>query len=68
MLGFIFAILMGTSLAENAITGDVKVFQKALEKDGLTVQKGELGSWDWLKLYDSGLLPSAYGGNPATKY
>jgi hypothetical protein len=28
MLGFIFAILMGTSLAENAITGDVKVFQR----------------------------------------
>ena len=23
---------------------------------------------DWLKLYDLGLLPSAYGGNPATKY
>ena len=68
MLGFIFAILMGTSLAENAITGDVKVFQKALEKDGFTAQKGEPGSWDWLELYDLGLLPSAYGGNPATKY
>jgi hypothetical protein len=37
MLGFIFAILMGTSLAENAITGDVKAFQKALEKDGFTL-------------------------------
>jgi hypothetical protein len=64
----LLAMLIGTGLAQNATSGDVKAFQKALEKDGFTVQKGELGSWDWLKLYDLGLLPSAYGGNPATKY
>jgi hypothetical protein len=64
----LFALLIGTGLAENTKTFDVKSFQTALEKDGFTVQKGELGSWDWLKLYDLGLLPSAYGGNPATKY
>ena len=64
----LFAMLMGTGLAQNATTGDVKAFQKALQENGFTVQQGELGSWDWLKLYDLGLLPSAYGGNPATKY
>lgn len=64
----ILIMLMGTCLAENVKAGDVNAFKQALEKNGFTVQKGELGSWDWLKLYDLGLLPSAYGGNPATKY
>ena len=68
ILAVLFAMLIGTGIAQNATTDDVNAFKQALEKDGFTVQKGELGSWDWLKLYDLGLLPSAYGGNPATKY
>jgi hypothetical protein len=68
ILAVLFTLLIGTGLAENTDTGDLKAFQTALEMDGFTVQKGELASWDWLKLYDLGLLPSAYGGNPATKY
>jgi hypothetical protein len=68
ILAILFATLIGTGLAQNPAIGDVNAFKQALEKDGFTVQKGELGSWDWLKLYDLGLLPSAYGGNPATKY
>ncbi len=64
----LFAMSMGAGLANDMDTDDVGAFKQALEQDGFTVQKGELGSWDWLKLYDLGLLPSAYGGNPATKY
>ena len=64
----LFAMLIGTGLAQNATTGDVKAFQQALEKDGFTVQKGRLGFFDAIKLHDLGVLPSAYGNNPATKY
>jgi len=42
ILAVLFAILIGTGLAQNAATGDVKAFQQALEKDGFTVQKGGL--------------------------
>ncbi len=38
ILAILFSVLIGTSLAENAMTGDVKAFQKALEKDGFTIQ------------------------------
>ena len=68
MLGFLFVILIGVGLAQNAETGDVKAFQQALEKDGFTVQEGKLGYSDLIKLYDIGVLPSVYGNNPATKY
>ncbi len=68
LFGVLFAILIGTGLAQNATTGDVKAFQQALEKDGFTVQKGGLGYFDVIKLYDLGVVPSAYGNNPSTKY
>ena len=68
ILAVLFAILIGTGLAQNAATGDVKAFQQALEKDGFTVQKGGLGFFDAIKLHDLGILPSTYGNNPATKY
>jgi len=63
-----FAVLIGTSFAENADIGDVEAFKQALEQDGFTVQQGGLGYFDFMKLYDSGVLPSAYGNNPATQY
>jgi hypothetical protein len=68
LLGVLFAMLIGTGLAQNVKTGDVEAFQQALEKDGFTVQKGELGFFDFIKLYDTGVLPSAYGNNPTTRY
>jgi hypothetical protein len=68
LLGVLFAMLIGTGLAQNATTGDVKAFQKTLEKDGFTVQQGRIGYLDLIKLYDMGVLPSAYGNNPSTKY
>ncbi|MDD1752772.1 MAG: hypothetical protein LUQ38_06775 [Methanotrichaceae archaeon] len=68
VLGFLFAILIGIGLAENVKTGDVKAFQKALEKDGFTVQQGRIGYFDLIKVYNSGVIPSAYGNNPSTKY
>ncbi len=68
ILVFFFAILIGTSLAQNAKTGDVEAFQQALEQDGFTVQQGGLGYFDFMRLYNEGVLPSAYGNNPATKY
>ena len=67
ILAVLFAMLIGTGLAENVKTGDVKAFQKALEKDGFTVQQGRIGYLDIIKLYDLGVLPSAYGNNPSHK-
>ncbi len=68
ILTVLFAMLIGTGLAQNATTVDVKAFQKALEKDGFTVQQGTLGYFDLIKIYNLGVLPSAYGNNPSTKY
>ncbi len=68
ILSVLFAMLIGTGLAQNAITGDVNAFKQALEKDGFTVQKGGLGFLDTIKLHDLGVLPSCYGNNPSTKY
>ncbi len=68
ILAVLFAMLIGTGIAQNATTGDVKAFQKALEQDGFIVQKGGLGYFDFVKLYDLGVFPSAYGANSATKY
>jgi hypothetical protein len=68
ILSVLLATLIGTSLAQNATTGDVNAFKQALEKDGFTVQKGGLGFFDAIKLHDLGVLPSCYGTNPTTKY
>ncbi len=64
----LFAILIGTCTAANVNVGNVNAFKQALEKDGFTVQQGELGFYDVIKLYNQGLLPSAWGNNPTTKY
>ena len=64
----LFAISVGTGLAQNMDIGDVEAFKQALEQDGFTVQQGGLGYFDFMKLYNTGVLPSAYGNNPATKY
>ncbi len=64
----LFVMLIGSGLAQNATTGDVRAFQQALENDGFTVQKGGLGYFDLIKLYDLGVIPSAYGNNPSTRY
>ena len=62
------ALLMGASLAENVDIGDVETFKAALEQDGFTVQEGRIGYLDLIRLCDLGILPSAYGNNPTTKY
>jgi hypothetical protein len=68
IFAILLAMLIGTSLAQNAATGDVNAFKQALEKDGFTVQQGELVFLDFIKLYDTGVMPSAWGNNPTTKY
>jgi hypothetical protein len=68
LLPVLFALAIGTGLAVNADIGDVGAFKQALEKDGFTVQEGGLGFFDFIKIYDMGIAPSAYGNNPATKY
>ena len=60
-------MLTGTSLAANE-TYDAGAFQQALEQDGFTVQEGELAYFDLIRLLEEGVLPSAYGNNPTTKY
>jgi hypothetical protein len=61
-------ISIGTGLAANVDIGDVDAFKQALERDGFTVQQGELGCFDLIKLYNEGFLTSTYGNNPATRY
>ena len=68
ILSVLFALSIGTGLAVNADIGDVETFKQALEQDGFTVQQGGLGHFDFMKLYDSGVVPTAMGNNPATKY
>jgi hypothetical protein len=68
MLGVLFTMLIGTGLAQNVGIGDVDAFRQALEQDGFTVQEGKVHHLDFIKLYDAGVFPSAYGNNPATKY
>ena len=36
----LFAISVGTGLAQNMDIGDVEAFKQALEQDGFTVQQG----------------------------
>jgi hypothetical protein len=67
LLGVLFTTLTGIALAENE-TSDADAFRQALEQNGFTVQEGELGFFDTIKLLDAGVLPSAYGNNPTTKY
>ena len=66
--GLICAILICPCLAEDGETGDAVAFMEALEQAGFTVQEGEIGYFDLIRLYDSEVLPSAYGNNPATRY
>jgi hypothetical protein len=68
LMAFLLAISIGAGLAANMATGDVEVFKQALEKDGFTVREGGLTYFDFMKLYNARVLPSAYGNNPATKY
>ena len=68
LMGLISVLLIGTSLGQNPDVGDVERFKQALEQDGFTVQQGGMGNFDLMKLYDLGVLPSALGNNPATRY
>jgi hypothetical protein len=68
LLVLISTLFIGAGLAENVDIGDVEAFKQALEQDGFTVQQGRIGYLDIIKLYDTGVLPSAYGNNPTTKY
>jgi hypothetical protein len=68
LLLIMLATSVGAGLAVNVDIGDVGAFKQALEQDGFTVQQGRIGYLDIIKLYDTGVLPSAYGNNPSTKY
>lgn len=72
IIGVLFTSLTGTALAENVETNmetyDAEAFRQALEQEGFTVQEGELGYFDLIGMLEKGILPSAYGNNPTTKY
>jgi hypothetical protein len=68
LISVLFLLSIGTGLAVNVDIGDVDAFKQALEQDGFTVQQGGLTYFDFMKLYNNGVMPSAYGNNPATKY
>ena len=57
----LFALSIGTGLAVNADIGDIEAFKQALEQNGFNVQQGGIGYFDIIKVYNSGVLPSAYG-------
>ena len=61
-------MLIAPGFAQNAETGSADAFKQALEKDGFTVQQGELGVFDLIKVYELGLIPAVYGNNPSTRY
>lgn len=61
-------LLLGACYAQNVDIGNVTAFKQDLEKDGFTVQQGEVGVFDLIKLYNLGVLPSAYANNPTTRY
>ena len=63
-----FMAAIGTGFAVNADIGDVDAFKQALEEDGFTVQQGAIGFFDAIKAYNLGVLTSALGNNPTTKY
>jgi hypothetical protein len=68
LLGLMLAVIIGPALAQEEDFGDVEAFRQALEQDDFIVQEGELGFFDFIQLYEAGVLPSAYGNNPATRY
>jgi len=68
LLVVLFTLFIGTGLGQNVDIGDVEEFRLALEQDGFTVQIGELGFLDFIKLLNEGVSPSAWGNNPTTKY
>ncbi len=68
ILALLFAVLIGACYAQNVDIGNVTAFKQDLEKDGFTVQQGEVGVFDLIKLYNLGVLPSAYANNPTTRY
>ncbi|AKB81121.1 hypothetical protein MSBR3_0543 [Methanosarcina barkeri 3] len=68
ILGVLFMSLTEIALAEDAKTYDAEAFRQALEQDGFTVKEGELGYFDLIGLLEKGIIPSAYGNNPTTKY
>lgn len=68
ILAVLFAMLIGTGIAENVNIANVTAFKQSLEKDGFTVQQGRISYLDIIKLHNLGVLPSCYGNNPTTKY
>lgn len=72
LIGVLFTMSIGTALAENVetnvTTNDTQTFQQTLKQDGFTVQEGDLAYFDFITLVEKGVLPSAYGNNPTTKY
>lgn len=68
LCALIFVLLPLHGYAQDIEIGDVEGFQQALENDGFTVQQGDMGYFDLIKVYNAGLIPSAYGNNPTTKY
>lgn len=60
LIPVLFALSIGTGLAVNVDIGDVGAFKQSLEQDGFTVQQGELGCFDLIKLYNEGFLPSTW--------
>ncbi len=68
ILGVLLTMLIGNGLAQSIEIDEKEAFKQALEKDGFTVQEGEVGFFDLVRLYNEGMIPSAYGNNPTTRY
>jgi len=46
----------------------IAALREALEREGFLVQEGKFESFDVLRIFDAGLIPSCWGNNPTTPY
>ncbi len=69
-VGFFSFIAFGNEAPiaiENSLE-QTNALREALENEGFLVQEGKLETFDVLKIFDAGLIPSCWGNNPTTPY
>ncbi|MCX6669766.1 MAG: hypothetical protein NTV25_08205 [Methanothrix sp.] len=71
LLAIFFALSIGSGVNitnREMDVGNISALRAALENDGFVVQEGDLSFFDVIAFYNSGLIKSCFGNNPATPY